>query len=129
MKKRILVVDDEPAIASMVSEILQRTQRYETTTVNDPVEAQRIAGTTKYDLVISDVRMPKMTGDLMYRCMDTDPETGCKTVRRPKMLLMSGAFAEDELARRQREIGAAMHLQKPFRAAALIEAVDGLLAE
>ncbi len=129
MKKRILVVDDEPIITNMIMRILSASPDYQVESVSDPLEARDRASRNKYDLVISDVQMPNMSGDLLYCCMDTDPETGAKTLRRPKMLLMSGAFDDQELRERREKIGAACHLQKPFQPSALVTMVDSMLKD
>ncbi len=129
MKKRILVIDDEPIMTQWISVVLNSTDRYEVDGVNDPLEAKERAAKTKYDLLISDVQMPKMNGDLLYCCLDTDPETGTKTMRRPKMLLMSGAIDDKALGQRRQQVGAIRHLQKPFRPEILLDTVDAILRE
>jgi CheY-like chemotaxis protein len=129
MKKRILIIDDEPIMTQWISVVLNSTDRYQADGVNDPLEAHERASKIKYDLLISDIQMPKMNGDILYRCLDTDPETGAKTTRRPKMILMSGALDDQALGQTRQMVGAIRHLQKPFRPEALLETVDAILSE
>ena len=63
MGKRVLVVDDEPAMARLVAAALSR-EGYEVHTAYHPVQALEAAksATPCFDLVISDVMMPQMCG-------------------------------------------------------------------
>ena len=57
----ILIVDDEPEIARLMAEILAGlAERIDV--AEDGVAALRLAGSRSYDLVISDVRMPRLDG-------------------------------------------------------------------
>lgn len=58
---RILVVDDEPMIRTLLKERLS-LEDFECEEATDGVEALDALAAQKVDLVISDLRMPKMTG-------------------------------------------------------------------
>jgi nitrogen-specific signal transduction histidine kinase/CheY-like chemotaxis protein len=62
-KKRILLVDDEDIILSSIQRVLRRLG-YEVRAVNDSVEALEMFTSSPhdYDLVITDLTMPRMTG-------------------------------------------------------------------
>ncbi|BBO86106.1 hypothetical protein DSCO28_66720 [Desulfosarcina ovata subsp. sediminis] len=62
--ERILVIDDEPPILKFTSRILEQ-QGYRVDTENDSLQAlERFrAGPDEYDLILSDVTMPRLTGD------------------------------------------------------------------
>lgn len=62
-KKRILLVDDEDIILSSIQRVLRRLG-YEVSAVNDSVEALEMftSAPHDYDLVITDLTMPRMTG-------------------------------------------------------------------
>jgi CheY-like chemotaxis protein len=62
MARRILVVDDQPSILETLTAIL-RSQQYEVTTAKDGVEAFSTFENSTFDLVISDLKMPRMTGE------------------------------------------------------------------
>lgn len=66
MTKRILVVDDEPANLRMLRYVLSR-QGYETAVAKDGLEALELLAQSRFDLVISDVRMPRMDGLALAR--------------------------------------------------------------
>ncbi len=63
-KERILYVDDEPSIAKLGKRRLENLG-YTVESTTDPLEALEMVKTDidKFDLVISDMAMPKMTGD------------------------------------------------------------------
>ena len=70
---RLLIVDDEPDICRMVERIFSRT--LDVTTSTDPVEALAwIRGGRRFDLIISDVMMPRLTGlELLAAIDEIDP--------------------------------------------------------
>jgi len=67
-QERILFVDDEAQIAKMASRMLGQLG-YSVTTRTSSVDALEVfkAKPSDFDLVISDVTMPKMTGDQLTK--------------------------------------------------------------
>jgi len=61
-KKRILIVDDEPDITLTFKVVLESTGLYDVYTFNEPLKALANFKAHLYDLVISDIKMPKMNG-------------------------------------------------------------------
>ena len=61
MKKRILIVDDEPKILQLFSRILEKENR-EIHTVLSGSEALNLIKTMPFDLVLLDLKMPGMDG-------------------------------------------------------------------
>ena len=66
MKKKILVVDDEPDITASIKNGLTRNG-FEVTTFNDPTVALTNYNVNTYDLLLLDIRMAKMNGFELYR--------------------------------------------------------------
>jgi len=66
--ERILLVDDEDQIARMLEQMLE-SLGYQVRAVRDPMEALEIFENTPqaFDLIITDMTMPKITGDLLAR--------------------------------------------------------------
>ena len=60
-KKNILVVDDEPWSLKFISRFL-RKEGYEVTEASDGAEAIDLIDNSRFDLVLSDVRMPRLDG-------------------------------------------------------------------
>ncbi|MEJ2038371.1 MAG: response regulator [Desulfosarcinaceae bacterium] len=65
-EERILLVDDEPPIVKMCSQVLERLG-YSVTARTSSIEALELFKTkpTEFDLVATDMTMPNMTGDLL----------------------------------------------------------------
>lgn len=64
--KRILVVDDEPDL-TQVSTLALEYHGFKVDSFNDPLEALSKFKPGSYDLIILDIKMPKMDGFELYR--------------------------------------------------------------
>ena len=64
--KTILVVDDEPAVASLLAEALSR-DGYKVDLAANGAVALRMLGARDYDLIVSDSGMPVLSGPELYR--------------------------------------------------------------
>lgn len=65
-KGRILVVDDEPDITSVIKRGLE-TVGYAVNAFNDPEQALAHFKNAYYDMLIFDIRMPQLNGFQLYR--------------------------------------------------------------
>jgi len=65
-KRRLLLVDEEQDITSILCSVLQES-RFEVTSFEDPVMALEHFKPRYYDLVILDIKMPDMNGFELYR--------------------------------------------------------------
>src|ERR1035438_4062424 len=74
MKKRILVVDDEPALTRMIKLTLEQTEQYEVRTENLGRKAIEAAREFKPELILLDVLMPDMLGSEIAAQLEQDPE-------------------------------------------------------
>jgi DNA-binding response OmpR family regulator len=66
--KRLLIVDDEPDITSVLRRGLEQ-YGFVVDTFNDPIEALSGFNVGYYDLLLLDISMPKMNGFELYREM------------------------------------------------------------
>ncbi|MEA1971885.1 MAG: response regulator [Candidatus Cloacimonadota bacterium] len=74
MNRKILVVDDEENIREIISEFLE-TIGYDVVGAEDGSQAIRECGNKKFDLVITDIRMPNMNGlDLLKKLKKIMPD-------------------------------------------------------
>jgi CheY-like chemotaxis protein len=118
MAKRILVADDEPMTAEMLSAMLAY-RGYEVVCAYDGTDALERARELKPDAVLLDVYMPGLEGAAVARLLRADPVlSSCPIV------LISSA---DESDIEWREAGADLFLQKPVNLRLLPDVVDGLL--
>ena len=65
-RKRILVVDDEVDITLALKTVLDGDQ-FQVDSFNDPVSARNNFKAGLYDLLLLDIKMPKMNGFQLYR--------------------------------------------------------------
>lgn len=116
---RILVVDDEQAVLELTVEILRRGG-YAPQGVPTARHALALLDEEQFDLVVSDVRMPEMTGIEFLQEL---------RLRRPDLpvVLMTGGSTEPERTTKAVELGASGLLYKPFSHAELREAVASAL--
>ncbi len=100
----VLVVDDEGAIRYSVSKTLQRIG-YEVDEASSGEEALEIISKREYDVVLTDIRMPGLTGvELLKRIKDTSPDS--------IVILMTG-YASLGTAVESLRLGAHDYLIKP----------------
>lgn len=66
MKKRILIVDDDPDILTTYKKGLEESGLFEVDTFTDPEETLSNFKNGLYDFLIIDIRLPKMDGFELY---------------------------------------------------------------
>ncbi|WP_243358400.1 hybrid sensor histidine kinase/response regulator [Fundidesulfovibrio terrae] len=121
--KRILVVDDSLTVREVERQLLAG-RGYLTDTAVDGSEGLALARTGGYDLVVTDVDMPRMTGIELTRRIKADPDLS----RTPVMIVSYKDRQEDRLA--GLEAGADYYLAKSgFHDEALLAAVSDLIGE
>lgn len=123
MKKRILVVDDEPALTKMVKMNLERTGNYEVFTVNQGSKALEAAREFKPDLIFLDVMMPDMSGDEVSAQLRED-----KALANIKQIFMTAIVTRDETESMGNNIGGNEFLAKPVNKDELIETIERALS-
>ena len=73
-KKRILLVDDEKSLTTLLKLNLEETGNYEVRAENWPEDAISAARDFKPDLILLDIIMPRMPGGNIAALIDEDPE-------------------------------------------------------
>jgi putative two-component system response regulator len=118
-RPRVLCVDDEPVILQVLRRLLQ-AQGFETVTTNDPEAAVVAFDDRPFDVVITDIHMPKMDGMTLMRTLRE---------RRPDLpvMVVTGHGTVDTAIQALRE-GASGMLVKPFTGQELLAEVSRALA-
>jgi CheY-like chemotaxis protein len=107
-KRRILVIDDEPSIVAVLKAMLSR-DGHEVETVNDGAEAKRLLRERDYDVVLCDLKMPKVDGAQLFRWLkETKPSLASR------FIVMTGDFLSPTTQKALQEWGVPV-LHKPFR--------------
>ncbi len=103
---KIMIVDDEQSIREFF-EIMLTQEGYSVECCSDGPEALKKAQSSIYDLVISDIAMPDMSGlELLEKLKETSPETN---------VIMITAYASTESAVEAMKNGAYDYILKPFK--------------
>jgi putative two-component system response regulator len=105
---RVLVVDDEPVVASLLQVVLE-AEGYAVAVARDGLEALDALSRHKPDLVLLDIDMPRMSGDEVCRRLKSNPAT--------RLVPVIMITALGDLPRRLAawEYGADEFLSKPFQ--------------
>ncbi len=104
-KRRILVIDDEPLIGTSLERAL-RKWGFDATLFNDGKEAVKTIENGAYDMVLTDVRMPKISGmEILEQTQKLAPDTA---------VIMITAYGTIEDAVDAMKRGAYNYITKPF---------------
>lgn len=103
--KSVLIVDDEPQVCLLIGDALS-IRGFDCHSVTDPVEARELLETEHYDLLIADIKMPRVSGlELLIFAKQHAPK--CKVV------LTTGLSSRECLAQALM-LGAYDYVEKPF---------------
>jgi DNA-binding NtrC family response regulator len=120
---RILIIDDDESITSLLRMVLSR-QGYEVVTAANGREGVKLFNSTPADLVISDILMPEMDGlEALKQLRQLSPNL--------KLIAVSGGGGrlKMDVLRVAELLGAAATFEKPYKIDALLASVRQLLAE
>ncbi|MFA5863837.1 MAG: response regulator [Phycisphaerae bacterium] len=120
-KRRVLIVDDDPAIAEMLQDVLVRDGRFEVKATSTGYEAGILTQSFNPDLILLDYLLPDINGNIV-----------CKTIRENaafahmKIIFVSGVVNPDEVDQLMKT-GADDFIKKPFDVEKLIARISELL--
>lgn len=121
-KANILLAEDNLALSGVIHFNLTRAG-YQVTAVNNGREALAVLAQGRFDLVLSDQQMPKMTGIQLCEHIREMPEH----VHIP-FILLTAKCMEIDIARLQQQLGMAAVLPKPFSPTELLTCIEESLA-
>lgn len=120
-KKKILVVDDDPAIVELFTDVLGKDRRLEVRSAATGYDAGIVSSTFKPDLMILDFMLPDVNGNVV-----------CATVRENdqlkdmKIIIVSGVVNQSQIDALL-AAGADEFVKKPFDLEKLLERVEAML--
>ena len=118
-KRRILVVDDEPAVLRLLETALGEIAGHEVTVARDGTQALDMARRDRPDVVLLDIMMPGMDGLALCRALRAEAET------REALVLVISGLAQDTDLQHAHAAGADGYLIKPFSPMALAAMLSG----
>ncbi len=119
--RRILVIDDEPLVATVIARLLQKHHQVEVA-AGGREALERIEAGERYDVLLCDLMMPSMTGmDLHAELARSVPDQA-----EGMIFMTGGAFSNGA----QEFLSAVPNprLEKPFDSASLLALIDGIPA-
>ena len=119
-KHRILIVDDDKDILQIIKLALR--DKYEIVTAWDGFAGLQKAQAVEPDMLILDIRMPKVDGHQLIDAIHHSP----KLRNVPVAVITAHADPEDEFYAMQQ--GVAAYISKPFEMPELVKKIDEVLA-
>lgn len=104
---KILIVDDDVSITELMKALV-KMEGHEPTTVNDSLQAMKVAQAVDPDLITLDLMMPGLTGFELCELLHRDP----KFAKIP--IVIVSARDDTESKRKAIEAGARAYITKPF---------------
>lgn len=120
MQKKILMADDSRVIRDLVRQILQ-ADGYEIVEACDGAEALERVKEESFDLLITDLNMPRLDGIGLIR------EVRCAGDNRFLPIVMLTGEDGADFRERGRSAGATCWIVKPFKSEQLLSVVRGVL--
>lgn len=119
-KSRILVVDDEEALRTVLSSELT-SEGYDVRSAGDGDEAIAILAKETFHLVLLDIKMPRMNGfEVLRHLKKHHPAT---------RVVMLTAFADLKNAIESKKLGAEDFVSKPYDLVDLLTTIERVLGE
>ena len=119
-KNKILVVDDEDALRTVLSGELV-SEGYEVRTASDGDEAMSGLQKEAFDLVLLDIKMPRVNGfEVLKFIKEKHPKT--------KVVMLTG-FADLKNAIESKKLGAEDFVSKPYDLVDLLTTIERVLNE
>jgi len=120
MREHVLVVDDEPSVLDFCKRALRRL-RYDAEGASSAEEALGVLGREQFDLLVTDIMMPGMTGlELLARALRMQPHLAAVVIT---------GFGTIELAVKALRAGARDFVVKPFSIPDLRDAAQHALTQ
>ena len=121
MKKRILVVDDEPDFTYSIRMGLETLGSYEVREENDANNAKRAARDFMPHLILLDIMMPELDGSEVASAIREDSK-----LRHIPVVFCTALVSKKEVRNGSCTIGGNVFLPKPFDLDKLIECIEEL---
>lgn len=119
--KKVLVIDDNPTIVELIKYAVNLKGTYQVLVAYDGVQGLERIYAEQPDCVIIDVKMPRMDGYQLVRCLRGD----ARTSDIPLIILSALTRTEDRMTGLLS--GVDEYLTKPFKPSLLNEAIERVL--
>ena len=124
MKKRILIVDDEPDFTNLLKLTLESHGYYEVREENDAEAARAAAREFDPDLVVLDIMMPEMEGNEVAAALKNDPVT-----RDVPVIFLTALVSQQDAPLGSCSSGGQTFLPKDIRVEKLIRCIEDKISK
>ncbi|MBC2709577.1 MAG: sigma-54-dependent Fis family transcriptional regulator [Desulfosarcina sp.] len=119
MAGKILVVDDEKDMLTLFQRIIKENTGHEVAVENDPLKAVERLRTDSFDLVFTDLKMPKMSGIKLLEKI--------KEIRSNASVVVMTAYGTIETAVEATHKGAFDYITKPFQRERILLTIEKVM--
>ena len=123
MKRRILIIDDEPKFTKVVRLALEATESYEVRELNDPTMAVQVARDFSPDIILLDVVMPEIDGGDVLSLLSADP-----VLKNIPVIFVTAIVRKKEVEEHKGHIGGALFIAKPVTPKDLVQSIEEVLS-
>ena len=117
MEKKILVVDDDPEMALIIKDILEKNN-FEAILAYNGLQAIEKSNQERVDLILLDIRMPFFSGYWFCNAFKNRPQT-----KNIPVVIVSALTSEEDIQKAY-QMGAAAYIKKPFQSGELLEVIE-----
>lgn len=121
-KKKVLVVDDEAEIVTLLVDVLERDGRFEVKTATCGYDAGLLTQQFRPDVIVLDYMLPDINANVVCKTIHSNP-----SLEDTKIILISGQIEEEDGPAEAEQLGADAFLHKPFRINDLVTRIAELL--
>jgi two-component system, OmpR family, response regulator len=119
--RRVLIVDDDPAVVSLLSDMLGRDGRFEIRTAGTGYDAGMLTESFRPHAILLDYMLPDINGNIVCQRIRTSP-----ALKETKIIIISGVVRQEEV-RGLLDAGADDFLKKPFSVRQVVERLEKFL--
>jgi two-component system phosphate regulon sensor histidine kinase PhoR len=119
--EKVLIIEDKPEMTQILTDYVLGPQGYVTLTASNGEEGLRMALSEEPDLVILDLKMPKMPGLQVLQIL--------RELKGPVPVIVITAYGSEEVVVRALRLGANDYVAKPFELDEMINAIERVLSK
>lgn len=119
MRRNILAVDDELHMLRLLEQLISKKTTHRIVTTHNALEVPGLLEKQEFDLIITDLRMPGLTGMDILRQV--------KESHRPEEVIIITAFGTLESVMEALSLGVYDYITKPFKKERLLRSMEGAL--
>jgi two-component system, OmpR family, response regulator RpaA len=123
-KRKILIIDDEISLTTILKKCLERTDKYEVRIENQSTNAVTAIRDFKPDLILLDIMMPKINGNKIAEYVQNNKE-----LKHIKIVFLTAILNIDEIEKKADKAEACLVIGKPVKFDELVECIEEQLQD